>query len=600
MLVDLEFPAEAPYRNEMVEGRIEKKGDREIVGYSRFEGRDGSRYQDYTLYFVVQFDKPFTSMGGWRGDQIQRDIADVSGAGDVGAFLNFDATEGQTVQVRSGVSFVSIANARENLRQELSGPFGWDFQAVVDHQRKTWNDLFQRIEIETDDHLQKVRFYTNFYRAFCARTIMSDVNGQYVDMYERVQQLPDADFPVLGCDAFWNTFWNLNQLWNLVAPEVSEQWVRSLLEINDKGGWLPKGPAGVEYTSIMVAEHAIPLMVAAYQHGIRGFDAEKALDAMVHTQTAPAQPHPGGGHVGNGNLKPYLQYGFIPLGQGAASNTLEYAYDDWCVAQFAKALDKQDVYEQFSKRGAYWRNIFDVESGFARPRHADGRWFEDFNPYSGHGGWVEGNPWQYTWFVPQDVEGLAEAMGRERFIERLNEGLVKSEPSRFNATGDRMADYPINHGNQPSMQVAWLFDRAGAPWLTQKWTRAIVERYYGVGPSDGYPGDEDQGQMSAWFLMSALGLFQTDGGCRIEPIYEIGSPRFEKATIRLHPDYYPGGTFTIVAKNASRTNMFVQSASLNGQPLDRWWIKAKDLQAGGTLVLEMGPEPNKNWATGRR
>ncbi len=596
VLIDLEFPSEEPYHNEMVEGRITRASDREITGYSRFEGRRGSKYQDYTLYFVVQFSKPFASMGAWNDGQIVREVSQASGPGDLGAFLNFKTRAGEHILVRSGVSFVSIANARENLIRELIEPFDWDFQAVVDHQRKTWNDLFRRIEIETDDHLQKVKFYTNFYRAFCARTIMSDVNGQYVDMYERTQQLDDPDWPVLGCDAFWNTFWNLNQLWNLAAPDVSEKWVRSLLEINDKGGWLPKGPAGVEYTSIMVAEHAIPLIVAAYQHGIRGFDPEEALEAMVHTQTAPAQAHPGGGHVGNYQLKPYLQYGYIPIGQGAASNTLEYAYDDWCVAQFAKALNKSDIYEQFSKRGAYWRNIFDTDSGFARPRYADGRWLEDFNPYSGKGGWVEGNPWQFTWFVPQDVKGLAEAMGRERFIERLNEGLAKSEPSRFNATGDRMADYPINHGNQPSMQVAWLFNHAGAPWLTQKWTRAILERYYGVGPSDGYPGDEDQGQMSAWFLMSALGLFQTDGGCRIDPVYEIGSPRFEKATIRLHPDYYKGGAFTIVARNASRLNQYVQSATLNGKALDRWWISAKDLQAGGTLVVEMGRDPNKDWA----
>jgi len=597
VLVDLEFPAESPYTNEMVEGRITKCSDRQIEGYSKFEGRRGSSYQDYTLFFVVEFSEPFTSMGGWQGEQISRNISEIVGAGDIGAFLNFEAAQGQTVLARSGISFVSIENARKNLMEELAAPFGWDFQAVVNNQRKTWNELFKRIEIETDDHLQKVRFYTNFYRAFCARTIMSDVDGRYVDMYERVQQVPDADFPVLGCDAFWNTFWNLNQLWNLVAPEVSEKWVRSLLEINDKGGWLAKGPAGVEYTSIMVAEHEIPLIVAAYQHGIGGFDPNEALDAMVHTQTAAPRPHPGGGHVGNGNLKPYLQYGYIPIDQGAASNTLEYAYDDWCVAQLAKALGRQDIFEQFSKRGAFWRNIFDTESGFARPRHADGRWHEDFNPYSGYGGWVEGNPWQYTWFVPQDVEGLVEAMGRDRFIERLNEGLAKSEPSRFNATGDRMGDFPINHGNQPSMQVAWLFNRAGAPWLAQKWSRAIVERYYGLGPSDGYPGDEDQGQMSAWFLMSAIGLFQTDGGCRIDPIYEIGSPRFPKVTIRLHRDYYPGGTFTIIANNASRRNMYVQSAKLNGKALNQCWIEAKDVQAGGTLVVEMGPEPNKNWAS---
>jgi len=598
ILIDLDFPAEDPYTNEMVDGRIERISDREIAGYSKFAGRRGSGYQDYTLYFVVQTSKPFASMGTWSEGKVCHDVSRVAGKGDVGAFLNFATTKGEAISVRSAISFVSVAGARRNLTRELSGPFGWDFQAVVNHQRKTWNELFDRVLIETDDHLQKVKFYTNFYRAFCARTIMSDVDGQYVDMYERVQKLPDPDSPVLGCDAFWNTFWNLNPLWNLIAPDVSEKWVRSLLEIYDKGGWLAKGPAGVEYTSIMVAEHAIALIVAAHQHGIRGYDVEKALAACVHAQTTPPQPHPGGGHVGNRELAPYLQYGYIPLGQGHASNTLEYAYDDWCVAQLAKALGKQDTYETFRKRGNSWRNIFDPNTGFARPRHADGRWLEDFDPYSGQGGWVEGNPWQFTWFVPQDVAGLAQAMGPERFITRLDEGLVKSAPSRFNATGDRMGDYPINHGNQPSMQVAWLFNHAGAPWLTQKWSRAIVERYYGVGPSDGYPGDEDQGQMSAWFLMSAIGLFQTDGGCRVEPIYEIGSPRYEKVTIRLHPDYYPGRTLTIVAKNTSRLNQYVQSATFNGKPLNRWWIPAKELQAGGTLTLEMGPEPNKNWGTG--
>jgi predicted alpha-1,2-mannosidase len=416
-------------------------------------------------------------------------------------------------------------------------------------------------------------------------------------MYEKVRQLPDPDSPVYGCDAFWNTFWNLNQLWNLITPDVSERWVRSLLEIYDRGGWLPKGPTGLEYSSIMVAEHAIPFLVAAYQHGIRNYDVRKAFEAMVHCQTTPPQPHPGGGHVGNRDLVPYLKHGYVPVELGNASNTLEYSYDDWCVAQMALALGEEDHYREFSRRGEFWRNLFDPNVGFMRARHPDGRWLEDFDPFNTRGGWVEGNPWQFTWFVPQNVHGLIEAMGRDRFVKRLDEGLAKSETSNFNATGDRFAEAPINHGNQPSMQVAYLFNYAGAPWLTQKWARSIMNKYYGVGPLDGWPGDEDQGQMGAWFVMSAMGLFQTDGGCRADPIFEIGSPLFDEIVIHLDQDYYDGETFVIRTRDNSPKNLYVQSAQLNGETLDRAWFPAKDLLRGGTLVLEMGPEPNKNWAS---
>ncbi len=597
VLIDLEFPAEHGYRNQVTESRIARVSDREVEGYSKFKGGGWSGFQDYVVYFAIQFSRPFASMGGWVDKRIDQDTAQVIGQGDVGAFVNFETSAREQILVRSSISFVSIDQARLNLTEEIIKPFGWSFAAIVENQRRTWSQLFKRVEIETDDHLQKVKFYTNLYRAFCARTIMSDVNGKYADMYEKTQQLADPESPILGCDAFWNTFWNLNQLWNLVTPDIANQWVQSLLEIYDKGGWLPKGPAGVEYTSIMVAEHAIPLIVAVYQQGIRDYDVDKAFEAMVHAQTTPAMQHPAGGHVGNRELLPYLKYGYIPVKHGHASNTMEYAYDDWCVAQMAKALGAQEEYEIFSKRGEYWRNLYDPNVGFMRARYPDGRWLEKFSPFDGRGGWVEGNPWQFTWFVPQNVRGLAEAMGREQFIQRLDEGLIKSEPSRFNATGDRMGAYPINHGNQPSMQVAWMFNHAGAPWLTQKWTRSICNRYYGTGPSDGYPGDEDQGQMSAWFAMSAIGLFQIDGGCRVNPIYEIGSPLYDRVTLNLHDKYYHGNTFVIEVRNNSKTNMYVQSATLNGKPLTGPWFYHSQLVEGGKLVLEMGPTPNKTWGS---
>jgi predicted alpha-1,2-mannosidase len=302
------------------------------------------------------------------------------------------------------------------------------------------------------------------------------------------------------------------------------------------------------------------------------------------------------------------------------SNTYEYSYDDWCVAQLALALapwdskvqarpglrrsyptgrGRQDLAEQFLKRSRSWRNQFDPETGFARPRKANGEWVTPFDPYHTPG-FVEGNAWQYTWFVPQDVPGLVQAMGRERFLSRLSEAFEKSAPTRFNAAGERFDLFPINQGNQPTMHVAWLFNWADAPWLSQQWTRAILDAYYGHGPADAYLGDEDQGQMSSWFVMSSLGLFQTDGGCRVNPIYEIGSPLYPKVTLHLSKRHYGGKTFTIVAKNASKQNRFIQSARLNpdGSGLNRWWIRQKEILRGGRLELELGPTPNENWARG--
>ena len=596
ILLDLLTPTE--YGKEVLDAKIRLVSDSEIEGYAKMKsGKYAAGYQEYVLHFVARTSKPFETMDGWVGEDVTRNVQTVAGKGDVGAALNFRTADGEAVLLATGISLVSTEQARLNLETEMK-PFGWAFDACRAAARKVWQDLLSRIEVEGGSETDKVKFYTNLYRAYCARTIWSDVNGKYMDMYEKVQQLPDPESPVYGCDAFWNTFWNLNQLWNLVTPDVSDKWVRSLLEIYDKGGWLAKGPTGIEYSSIMVASHEIPFIVAAYQHGIRGYDVPKALRAMVHCQTTPGRRHPGGGHVGNGQLTPYLEHKYIPLGKGAASNTLEYAYDDWCVAQMASALARGNEYETFIKRAEYWRNLFDAETGFMRPRHLDGRWMEDFDPYRGKGGWVEGNPWQFTWFVPQNVRGLVEAMGRERFVSRLDEGMAKSAETDFNATGDRMAAFPINHGNQPSMQVAYLFNYAGAPWLTQKWARAIVDQYYGDDPVDGWPGDEDQGQGGAWFVMSAMGLFQTDGGCRVRPIYEIGSPLFDRVTVHLDPRYYPGKTFTIEAHNNGPKNVYVQSARLDGKPLNRPWFYQSDLADGGSLVLEMGPEPNKAWGAG--
>jgi alpha-1,2-mannosidase, putative len=601
VMIDLRVPAEYGYEIHGLE--IKKVGDRRIEGFSKqhspgvwSRGAD----QDYTVHFVMEFDRPFTKIGFWRdGEEQPDDSLEAGTVENAGAYVEFDTTTDPVVQVRTGISLVSIEGAARNLEEEITRPFGWSFDAVRQHQIDAWNALFDRVAITTNDQREKVRFYTNFFRALASRNIWSDVDGRWVDPEENIRTLPDAGTLALGCDAFWNTFWNLNQMWNLVTPEWSSLWVKSQLAMFDACGWLAKGPAGMEYIPVMVAEHEIPMIVAAYQMGIRDFDAEKAFTAVKKMQTTlPGRV--GDGLAGNLDLATYLKHHYVPHDEGRFSNSLEYSFDDWTVAQFAKALGREDDYREFLERGSWWKNAIDEESGYARMRNSAGEWLPDFDPMrSGRNDhYVEGNGWQLTFFVPQDVPALAERIGVDRFIERLEWGFTESDKWRFNAPNDQYWDYPVTHGNQQSMHFAFLFNWVGKPWLTQRWSRAILDRYYGHGIANAYLGDEDQGQMSAWFIMAALGLFQTDGGCRVDPIYEIGSPLFPKVVIDLGRRYGRGDTFTIEARGASRKNLYVQSASLNGRPLETFHFPASELLKGGNLILEMGPEPNPNW--GRR
>lgn len=598
VLVDLHIPTEYDYQLKDIE--IKKVSDTRIEGFShQFSGNvwSADADQEYTIHFVIEFDQPILSMGGWINDKKQlTDHLTARNIKDAGAWLQFDTRKSPVVQARSGISLVSIANASDNLEKEISTPFGWNFDEVRTNQLQVWNDLFNRVLISTNNRLEKVRFYTNMYRALCSRNIWSDVNGEWVSADEKVRRFTDPDDVALGCDAFWNTFWNLNQFWNLVTPEWSNRWVKSQLGMYDANGWLAKGPAGMEYIPVMVAEHEIPQIVSAWQMGIRGFDGEKAFEAVKKMQTTPSQKVCGG-YAGNRDLGPYLKHRYVPSDQGRFSNTLEYAYDDWTVSQFAKALNKEEDYKYFADRGTWWRNAINPETGYAHMRSSDGSWAKDFDPF--HSGanhhYVEGNAWQLTYFVPQDVPALAEVIGKDRFAERLQWGFTASEPWRYNAPNDQYWDYPVVQGNQQSMHFAFLFNWVGKPWLTQQWSRSIIERYYGTGTANAYLGDEDQGQMSGWLVMASLGLFQTDGGCSTEPVYEIASPLYEKVVIDLGERFGRGKTFTIEARNASRHNKYVQSALLNGKPLQSFHFPASELLKGGSLILEMASEPNLSW-----
>ncbi len=545
----------------------------------------------------MEFDKPIINYGTWHNDRLtERADLVADSARFAGMYVEFDVHKDKAVQLRTGISYVSLANAEENLKTELSEPFGWSIDRVVENQHKVWDELLSRLAIKSSDYFEKEKFYTNMYRTLACRNTFSDVNGQWRSSDEVIRTLAHKGDLALGCDAFWNTFWNLNQFWNLVTPEWSNKWVRSQLAMYDANGWLAKGPAGMEYIPVMVAEHEIPLIVGAYQMGIRDYDTEKAFEAVKKMQTTSPLKFEGG-FAGNRDLDVYLKYKYVPYDLGRFSNSMEYSFDDWTVGQFAKSLGKEQEYNYFNDRGKWWRNAIDVSSGYARMKDSKGEWYKDFDPFKSGANhhYVEGNAWQLTFFVPQDIPGLAKMIGQDVFLKRLEWGFPESEKWRYNGPNDQYWDYPVVQGNQQSMHFAYIFNWLNKPWLTQKWSRSIGERYYGQGVSNAYLGDEDQGQMSAWYIMNAIGLFQIDGGTRVKPIYEIGSPLFEEVKIKLGGKYGRGEQFIIKAKNANKKNMYIQRATLNGKPLNTFYFDASELLKGGELVLEMGATPNKQW-----
>lgn len=597
VMIDMIFPAEYGMHVDSV--LITKVSGAEITGSCKY--RTGG-FNDYVLHFVIQFNRPFVRMNGWSNGKIEKNIEKLSAIGEqkknlknTGVCVVYSTKENEEILVRTGISLVSVEQARINLNEEFKN-IGWDFNKAVKSARATWNYLLSRIEVEGKNEKDKIKFYTNLYRAYCGKQVWSDVNGKWVDPSEKIQQLPKDGMEMYGGDAFWNSFWNLNLTWTLITPSIVNNWVTTQLELFDKTGWTCKGPTGLEYSGVMEGMHQIALMVSAYQKGIRNYDTKKLYDVVKNQLTTPGRELPVSkeGYVGQRDLAAYHKLGYIPVEKGSVTMGLEYAYDDWTGAQLAKSFGKKEDYDFFIKRSQNWKNAFRPDIKWVSPRDSSGKWKENFNVFSGED-LIEGNSWQYSWYVPHDVKGLVEFLGRDTFNTRLENGFEKSRKNKFSAYAfDRYQpealEFYVNHGNEINMQAAYLFNYSGKPWLAQKYSHEIMELYYGVTPYNGWEGDEDEGQMGAWFVNSAMGFFEMEGGCAPQPEVNLTSPLFDKITIHLDDDFYKGKTFVIETKNNSKKNVYIQNAYLNKPK-----INFADIVNGGRLIFELGPEPNKHW-----
>ena len=595
--------------------QISKK---EITGYALMEATR-RRPKPISVYYVIKFDTPFEKMQSWQDGKLQGTTKKFEGSNG-GVYVNFEGNEAQTIQMKVAISYVSIKQAQSNMQNELAH---WDFDKVANEAFNDWNNWLSRIEIEGGTEKQQSRFYTDLWHALQGRRIISDFNGKYCDMTgdePRTGQIPlnkngTPKFNHYNSDAFWGAQWTINTLWHLVYPEVSEGFVNSMLMMYDDGGLIPRGPSGGNYTYVMTGASSTPFIVSAYMKGIRGFDVEKAYEGMrKNAMLGGIMSKAGYEHESNvgGGLKYYIEKGYVPypnpdrnngFHNEGAGQTLEYAYQDWCLAQMAKNLGKNDDYKMFMLRAENYKNVWDENVGWMRPRQLEGNWIEPFNPILSHHGFVESTAAQSTWFVPHDMNGLFTLMGgAENAARKLNQQFQIAEVHDFiskSFKADNFVDKArhntyLNYGNQPSMQVGFIFNYTGQPWQTQYWTREVTERIYShLDPHNGYNGDEDQGFMGSLAVLLKIGLFEMRGGAAINPIYEIGSPIFDKITIHLNKDYYVGEKFIIETKNNSSENRYIQSASLNGNTLKKSWFLHKELVEGGKLILNMGDKPNK-------
>ena len=533
--------------------------------------------QNQKVFFVAKFSKPITSYKIFADGNLTDKKTVKSTKTTTQLFFDTDAKN--ELQVKVALSSVSVENAKDNLDTP-----DFNFESVKTAAESSWEKALSSFNVETKSDSLKTIFYTALYHAQLAPVTFSDKNGQF--RLENDSIATAENYTAYSTLSLWDTFRAEHPLLTLIAPDKVSDMINSMLAYYETKKILPVWTLYGNETNTMTGYHSIPVIVDAYKKGIRGFDAEKAYKAMKNTMLQDER-----------GLNQYKKYGYIPYNSvdESVTITLEYAYDDWCVAEMAKMLGKQEEYQFFLNRSKAYQYLFDTKSGFMRGKSADGKsWNEPFDPkHSNHReqtDYTEGNAWQHSWFVPHAVDNLIEIHGsKEIFASRLEQLFTESSE----ITGDNVsADITgligqYAHGNEPSHHIAYMFNHAKQPWRTQFWARHIIDTQYNTTPN-GLSGNEDCGQMSAWYVLSSMGLYPMNPA---SGEYEIGTPIFDKTTMNL-PN---GKTFTIKAENVSDKNIYIQSATLNGEVFNKTTISHQDILKGGTLHFKMGAEPNKQW-----
>ena len=565
---------------------------------------DGAGKVDYTVYFHTEFSKPLKNYGVWSADipedwsrkredvesyryqlriskaAVTRGVPETQGR-HLGFFTEFQTTPGEQVQMKTGISFVSMAGARENLHAEIPD---WNFERVHRQTRTLWNQALGKIRVSGGTKEEKTVFYTALYHTLIDPRALSDVDGRYPGGDGRVHQ---ADgFTKHTVFSGWDVFRSQMPLQTLINPAVVNDMLRSLIELADQTGknYFERWELLNAYTGCMIGNPAVVVLADAYAKGIRNYDVPAAYRYAVGSCERFGTGEKGWAYICDPDDHSGTTYGSSPF---VISNTLEDCFSEWCLSRLATALGHPEDSAKYAARSGNYRNIFDPSVGWFRPKKADGSW-EDW-PAEGRlkqlYGTVESNPYQQGWFVPHDIPGMTALMGgREKVIEDIL--------NLFDKTPDGMLwnDY-YNHANEPVHHVPFLFNRLGVPWLTQEWSRKVCARAYHDGV-EGLVGNEDVGQMSAWYVLAASGLHPV---CPGDPRYEITSPVFSRIVIQLDSVYASGKTFTIIAHDNSAQNLYIQRAVLNGRPYPLCHIDHAEVAAGGVLELYMGSKPNKQW-----
>ena len=586
-----------------------------VSGYIVTEPEYVKKYQagaTVCMYFYATLSKAPESVSGFQyyGSEL-KDGNSIQGPGAV-LVLNYKTSENEQIDVKLGLSYTSVENAKANYMAEAEN---LSFDNARRSAAADWSEQLSRIEVKGGSEDSRIKFYTGLYHCLLGRGLASDVNGAYPKNDGTVGQieLGKDGKPVhnhYNTDAIWGGYWNLTPLWALAYPEYYNDWCASQLLIYKDAGWLGDGIACSKYVSGVGTNMVSIALAGAYNSGIRDFDIETMYAAARKDNLEWRDRIEGAGKMDvrrfvEDGYVPYVDDpGFVAYEKGATfsvSHTLEYSFSAYATAQLAKQLGHEEDCRQLMELSNGWAKVFDDDLKLVRPRVPGGEWIDNFDPYESWRGFQEGNAMQYTFFVPQNPDSLIARMGKDEFNERLDTIFTQARKTIFG--GGKVAfafsglSSPYNHGNQPSLHIPWLFNFSGKPYLTQKWTRLICDEFYGTDGEHGYGygQDEDQGQLGSWYVLAAMGLFDVQGGACSEPTYQLGSPEFDEITVHLSKFNTKGGTFKIRAKGNSADAMYVQNATFNGKPLDRCWLYRDEVFNGGELVLQMGTEPSDVW-----